>query len=228
MPHPGTSSRRRARRSRIERLYPGGGRRGSNGAASCASESRAERFFQPRLPSIMIPRSSAVSGQSRKLSWGDLEHEESPARRMRGACARDRSGRGPAEDRQDRLHQHVQRPGRRDRQRHAQFLRARARSSRPQARRPAGRGHLRGRPDQARRRRAEDPEADRIRQGRFRRRLYLVERAAGLAEAHRRIRRPSRSSPTPAPRSSPASCARPTCSRPRGRTTRPRRRSAST
>ena len=80
-----------------------------------------------------------------------------------------------------------QRPGRRDRQRHAQFLRARARSSRPQARRPAGRGDLRGRPDQARGRRAEDPEADRVRQGRFHRRLYLVERAAGLAQADRRF-----------------------------------------
>ena len=42
---------------------------------------------------------------------------------------------------------------------------------RPQARRPAGRGDLRGRPDQAGSRRAEDPEADRVRQGRFHRRL---------------------------------------------------------
>ena len=54
---------------------------------------------------------------------------------------------------------------------------------RPQARRPAGRGDLRGRPDQARSRRAEDPEADRVRQGRFRGRLHLVERAAGFAQA---------------------------------------------
>ena len=32
-------------------------------------------------------------------------------------------------------------------------------------------------------RQAEDREADRVRQGRFHRRLYLVERAAGVAEA---------------------------------------------
>ena len=93
----------------------------------------------------------------------------------------------PAEDHQDRLRLHLQRPGRRDRQRHAQLVRARARPSRPQARRPAGRGDLRGRPDQAGSRRAEDPEADRVRQGRFPGRLYLVERDAGLAQADRRF-----------------------------------------
>ncbi len=104
--------------------------------------------------------------------------------RGRRACrARHGSDRGPAEDRQDRLHQLVQRPGRRDRQRHAQFVRARARPSRPQDRRHAGRGDLRGRPDQAGSRRAEDPEADRVRQGRLHGRLHLVERGAGFAEA---------------------------------------------
>ena len=97
------------------------------------------------------------------------------------------AGLGAAEDDKNRLHLDVQRPGRRDRQRHAQFVRARSRSSRPQARRAAGRGHLRGRRDQAGSRRAEDPKTDRIRQSRFHRRLYLVERAAGLAQAAGRL-----------------------------------------
>ena len=74
-----------------------------------------------------------------------------------------------------------------------------ARSSRPQDRRPAGRGHLRGRSAQARSRRAEDPEADRVRQGRLHRRLYLVERAAGLAQAARRFEDHDGRRPMPAP-----------------------------
>ena len=44
----------------------------------------------------------------------------------------------------------------------------------------------------------------------------------------RRFARPSWSSPMPVRRSSPANCARLTCSRPPGRTTRPRRRWANT
>ena len=54
-------------------------------------------------------------------------------------------GAGPAKNGQDRLRLDVQRPDRRDRQRHAQFLRARARPSGPQDGRPAGRGDLRRR-----------------------------------------------------------------------------------
>ena len=86
---------------------------------------------------------------------------------------------------QDRVRQHVQRPDRGDRQRHAQFVRACARPSWPQDGRQAGRGDLRGRHLQTRRRQAEDREADPVRQGRLHRRLYLVERAARLAEADR-------------------------------------------
>ena len=66
-------------------------------------------------------------------------------------------------------------------------LRARARSSRPQGRRRAGRGDLRGRPAEARGRQAEDREADRERQGRFHRRLHLVERVSCLAQARGRL-----------------------------------------
>ena len=52
--------------------------------------------------------------------------------------------------------------------------------------------------------------------------------AARLAQADRQFEDLHGRSPMRAPRSSPASCARRTCSRPRGRTTRRRRRSAST
>ncbi len=93
-----------------------------------------------------------------------------------------RTGRSPA-IRQDRIRQHVQRPDRRDRKRYAQFLRACARPSRPQNGWQAGGGDLRGRPAEARGGRAEVAEADRVRQGQFRGRLYLVERALGLAQA---------------------------------------------
>ena len=81
---------------------------------------------------------------------------------------------------------------------------------------------------QARSRRAEDPEADRVRQGRFRRRLHLVERDARFAQADGRFQDLHDQSPMRVRRSWPASSARPTCSRPPGTTTRPRRRSAST
>ena len=74
------------------------------------------------------------------------------------------------------------RPDRGDRQRHAQFVRARARSHGPQDGRQAGRGDLRGRPPEAGYRQAEDREAGAVRSGRLHRRLYLVERAAGLAQ----------------------------------------------
>ena len=66
-------------------------------------------------------------------------------------------------------------------------LRARARPYGPQDGRPAGRGDLRGRRLQAGGRQAEDREADRIRPGRFHRRLHLVERAAGLDQAGRQF-----------------------------------------
>ena len=89
----------------------------------------------------------------------------------------------PLAQRQDRVRLDLQRPDRRDRQRHAQFVRARARPYGPQDGRPAGRSDLRRRRLQAGCRQAEDREADRVRQGRLHRRLYLVERAAGLAQA---------------------------------------------
>ena len=66
------------------------------------------------------------------------------------------------------------------------------------------------------------------RQGRLHRRLHLVERAAGLAEDRGRLADLPDLAPMPVRTSSPASCARLTCSRPRGRTTRRRRRWAST
>ena len=62
---------------------------------------------------------------------------------------------------QDRLRLDLQRPDRRDRQRHAQFVRARARPHGPQDGRLAGRGDLRGRRLEAGGRQAEDAEADR-------------------------------------------------------------------
>ncbi len=83
---------------------------------------------------------------------------------------------------QDRFRFDLQRPDRRDRQRHAQLLRARARPHRAQDGRQAGRGDLRGRRAEARCRQAEDREAGAVRQGRFHRRLHLVQRAAGILE----------------------------------------------
>jgi len=53
-------------------------------------------------------------------------------------------------------------------------------------------------------------------------------RAVGLAQDRGRCQDLPDSAPTPDRRSSPVSCARPMCSRPRGRTTRPRRPWAST
>ena len=108
------------------------------------------------------------------------------------AGRRSGSGAGAARIRwrhhQDRLCLDLQRPDRCDRQRHAQFVRAGARPSRPQDGRQAGRGDLRGRRPEAGCRQAEDREADPVRQGRFHRRLYLVERAAGLAEDRGRFK----------------------------------------
>ncbi len=63
----------------------------------------------------------------------------------------------------------------------------RARPHRPQDGRQAGRGDLRGRRPEAGRRQAEDREAGAVGQGRFHRRLHLVQRAAGLAEDGRRL-----------------------------------------
>ncbi len=110
-----------------------------------------------------------------------------------------------------------------DRQRHAQLVRARARPHGPQDGRPAGRGDLRRRRAQAGSRQAEDREADRIRQVDFiagyiwsnvlLASLKPVVDCEDLPD-HRQCR--------PA-RRSPANCARPTSSRPRGRTTRRRR-----
>ena len=106
------------------------------------------------------------------------------SRRHRGtAGARPGTGCCAAKARQDRIHQHIQRPDRGDRQRHAQLVGARARSSRPQDGWPAGGGRLRGRPAEAGGRQAEDREAGAVRQGGFRGRLHLVERAARLAQA---------------------------------------------
>ena len=118
----------------------------------------------------------------------DSRHEENSLGNGRSRGARRGARRGPAIG-EDRVCEHVQRPDRRDRQRHAQFVRAGARSSRPQDGRLAGRGDLRGRPAEAGGRQAEDREADPVRQGQFRRRLYLVERAARIAQAGGRIRR---------------------------------------
>ena len=158
-------------------------------------------------------------------------HETPIACRLRGRSARARrgAGRGPAEDRS----------------RSASSRRSAARSRRSAttcAIRSSSRSTIIGRKigglpveviyeddqHQAGSRQAEDREADRIRQGRFHRRLHLVERAARFAQADRRFQDLHRSSPMPAPRRSPANCARPTCSRPRGTTTRRRRPSATT
>jgi len=103
----------------------------------------------------MIPRSSASPLTQVHVFVGDFEHEESPARGLRGACARDHSSRGPAEDRQDRLHQHLQRAGRRHRQRYAEFLRSSVSIISAASSAACRSRSLRGRPDQARRRRAE-------------------------------------------------------------------------
>ena len=153
--------------------------------ASKRRKATVGRAFGPSTDPLRSPQKSLNASTTPPLpvSWRTADMKKNSLGNGRALGARHGAGAAPAEDHQDRLHQHVQRPGRRDRQRHAQLVRARARSSRPQARRPAGRGHLRGRPDQARGRRAEDPEADRVRQGRFHRRLHLVERAAGLAQA---------------------------------------------
>ena len=93
----------------------------------------------------------------------------------------------------------------------------------PQDGRQAGRGDLRGRRPEAGCRQAEDRKADPVRQGRFHRRLYLVERAAGLAQDRGRFQDLPDLGQCRARRSSPANSARLTCSRPPGRTTRPRR-----
>ena len=128
-----------------------------------------------------------VRGRGSGLCVGRKSNHETYThcgRRARGAGHRPSHGAGQVG--QDRLRQHVQRPHRRDRQRHAQLVRARPRPHRPQDGRAARRGDLRGRPAEARGRQAEDREADPVRQGRLRHRLHLVERAAGLAQARHR------------------------------------------
>ena len=129
---------------------------------------------------------------------------------------------------QDRLCLHLQRADRRDRQRYAQLLRTRARPSRPQDGRQAGRSHLRGRPAEARCGKAEDREAGAVRQGGFHRRLYLVERAARLAQDRGGFADLPDLGQCRTVATRRRTCARLTCSRPPGKTTRRRRRWAFT
>ena len=139
-------------------------------------------------------RGASAAGRPVDRVWFDNE-EGSDYEKGILAGGRSGSGAGAARVRwrhhQDRLCLDLQRPDRCDRQRHAQLVRAGARPSGPQDGRQAGRGDLRGRRPEARCRQAEDRKADPVRQGRFHRRLYLVERAAGLAEDRGRLQRPS-------------------------------------
>ena len=184
---------------------------------------QSERTPEPRCPNGAV---AGLAGSVAITRRGDGYEQ--------GILAGGRDGAGAGKPgfggrhHQDRVCLDVQRPDRRDRQRHAQFVRARARSSRPQDGRQAGRGDLRGRRAEAGRRQAEDREAGPVRQGRLHRRLYLVERAARLAEDRGRFEDFPDLAPMPGLRSSPANCARLTCSRPPGRTTRRPRRWAST
>ena len=116
------------------------------------------------------------------ITQGARNHEKQIVwyRNNRGAGLRP-AGDGPGAD-QDRLRQHLLRPAGRDRRGHAPLGRARQGASRRQDGRQAVRDHLRGRPVQARRRQAEVGEAGPAGQGELRRRLHLVERAAGLAQ----------------------------------------------
>ena len=90
----------------------------------------------------VILRKISENAPRRRAPTGKKRNDQDRHCRRNRARVRGGTGRGAGEDGQDRLHQHVQRSARCHRQRHAQFLRAWARSPRPQARRPPGRSHL--------------------------------------------------------------------------------------